>query len=347
MRVAIVADTHWGIRNDSPVFLRQIERWSESFFRYCRQNRIRSVIHLGDLVDRRKYINYRTAQSLRNHWVYPILEQQMDCYVIAGNHDVFFTNTNEVNALRELLPNTEQFRTFDRDAATLDFEGVKVQMLPWICPENHDRVMRAVSETSAMYCCAHLELKGHDMYRGQPMEHGMDAAAFSRFNRVLTGHFHTMSHRGNIHYVGAACEYAWSDYDDPRGFWVFDTDDHSFTHVVNEDRMHRKVHVTDPHYALDPGAYADKVVKLIVPRNADQAEVERVLSAIEGETPAGVQVVDDHLNMDALDEVEVQAGTDTLDLLRECAASLGQDVDGDRLTELLVELYREAQTTGV
>jgi DNA repair exonuclease SbcCD nuclease subunit len=349
LKIALVADTHWGVRSESKVFLRQAEEWSRNFFKYLNENDIKHVFHLGDLVDRRKYVNFLVASSIRKYWVAPIIKNGIKAYHIAGNHDVYFTNTNYINSLRELLPwwREDHFQLFDDDAAIVELDNIRFAMIPWICAANEKQIAEFIENVPATYACAHLELKGFDFYRGQKAEHGLDHGVFGAYHRVWTGHYHTQSERDNIHYVGAPYEMVWSDYDDPRGFWVFDTETHECVFVQNQERMFLKVHVRgEDDYAFSPGAYADKIVKLIVPPDADPVVVEKLTAEIESELPADIQVVDDHLNKDALDEIELGEDVgDTVDILKECVEQLDADVDKEALTSLLIELYSEAQTT--
>ena len=59
-KFAILADLHFGARNDSPVFHRYFERFFNFFFAYLKTENINTVFQLGDIFDRRKYVNFRT-----------------------------------------------------------------------------------------------------------------------------------------------------------------------------------------------------------------------------------------------------------------------------------------------
>ena len=62
MKIALLNDTHFGCRNDSPAFINYQNRfYDELFFPYIIENKIDTLIHLGDVVDRRKFINFNTA----------------------------------------------------------------------------------------------------------------------------------------------------------------------------------------------------------------------------------------------------------------------------------------------
>ena len=53
-KVAIITDTHWGARNDSQVFSNYFAKFYENvFFPTLEKRGIRTVIHMGDIVDRR------------------------------------------------------------------------------------------------------------------------------------------------------------------------------------------------------------------------------------------------------------------------------------------------------
>ena len=51
MKIALITDTHFGGRGDSPVFSEYIGRfYKEVFFPYLKDNKINNIIHLGDIV---------------------------------------------------------------------------------------------------------------------------------------------------------------------------------------------------------------------------------------------------------------------------------------------------------
>ena len=67
MKIAILNDTHFGVRNDSEAFRNyQLRFYNEIFFPYIEKNNITTLIHLGDVVDRRKFINFQTASIFRS-----------------------------------------------------------------------------------------------------------------------------------------------------------------------------------------------------------------------------------------------------------------------------------------
>jgi hypothetical protein len=54
--------------------------------------------------------------------------------------------------------------------------------------------------------------------RGVKVSDGMDHKLFSRFEMVISGHYHTKSQKDNIYYLGSQMEFFWSDAGDPKYF---------------------------------------------------------------------------------------------------------------------------------
>src|SRR5882762_7102264 len=95
-KVVLLADSHFGARAESPVFLNYFAQfYKEVFFPYLDKHKIKTVIHLGDLVDRRKYISYTTSNTLRTSYIMPSIMNDITTYIIAGNHDCFYKTTND------------------------------------------------------------------------------------------------------------------------------------------------------------------------------------------------------------------------------------------------------------
>ena len=70
-------------RNDSQQFLDYFKKFVDNIFLpYIDENKIDTVIHLGDIVDRRKYINYVTLRHLKDNLIQPLLKRQIDLHVI-------------------------------------------------------------------------------------------------------------------------------------------------------------------------------------------------------------------------------------------------------------------------
>lgn len=352
MKIALITDTHWGIRNDSPVMLNQMKKFfDEVFFPVIDKDNITTVIHLGDLVDRRKYINYVTARRLRDDFLDPLRQRNIDVHIIAGNHDTYFKNTNQVNSLRELLDGKyNNFKIYDNTAGEIDFaDGSKIFMLPWICDENRDKCMKAIDETTAPILMGHLELNGFEMYRGQINEHGDDPKLFDKFDLVCSGHYHTRSSSSNINYLGTPAQYTWSDYGDTKGFYILDTETRGLTFIENPYTIFFKFHYDDTEKNMDDvlifdaEQYKNTYVKVIVKNKTNPYWFDLVIDKIEKAGPADIQIVEDHFNLNLEDDSDiVNEAEDTITIIRKYIDTMNVNTDKKRVENIIQSLYIEA-----
>lgn len=351
MKIALITDTHWGVRNDSAVFHDSMKKFlDETFFPRLEAEGIENIIHLGDLVDRRKYINFVTAKRLREDFLQPIADKGFRMHIILGNHDTYFKNTNEVNALKELLENRYE-NVFLIEKPETIWLGTHILMLPWICDDNYKESIDAINTTKAQVVMGHLELNGFEMFKGSVSDHGMDHKIFDRFDVVCSGHYHHKSDTGNIHYLGAAGEYTWSDFDDPRGYHIFDTETREIEFVRNPCTIFAKVWYDDANKTVeevvfdrDLSALKDKKLKVIVKSKTNPYWFDLFIDKIEKCGATDIQVVDDHLHLDEVaDEDLVNEAEDTLTVCRKYISQLTmKSVDTKKLDRVITELYSEA-----
>ena len=223
MKIALITDTHFGARNDNLAFNEYFYKfWDNVFFPYIDEHGIDTIIHLGDVMDRRKFISYKIAKDFRERFIKPIVDRNITMHAIVGNHDTYYKNTNEVNSLFELLggPGEEKFpniHCYDHPC-TEEFDGTPIHLLPWINVENYDSVVRGIAMTSAQICMGHLEVNGFEMMAGHFCEGGYPKEMFNKFDTVFSGHFHKKSDDGHVYYLGNTYQMTWSDHNETKRF---------------------------------------------------------------------------------------------------------------------------------
>jgi DNA repair exonuclease SbcCD nuclease subunit len=329
--------------DNSKIFL------DEVFFPYLDDNNIRTVIHLGDLVDRRKYINMQTATRLRIDFLDKLANRGLDVHMIAGNHDTYFKNTNTINALRELVVGKYKFRVYDQFPFESDFDGTKVLMLPWICDENREASIHAIRNNPAQIVMGHLEIQGFEMYRGSPVSHGDDPSLFGRFDVLMSGHYHHRSSRGNIHYLGSHAEFTWSDYNDKRGFHIFDTKTRELTFIENPFTMFDKFWYDDTSLTSAPECFdldfwKNKIVKVIVQNKTDPYRFDKLIEGLEKAGVLEMQIVEDHLNLGLESEDDIISEAEsTIDIFKSHINQINDEkLDKIKLEKMIIDLYQEA-----
>lgn len=353
-KLALISDTHFGVRQNSPILLDYNKLFlDEIFFPYLKENGITEVIHLGDLVDNRKHINFYTAKRLREDFIEPLLSKGITFRLILGNHDIHFKQDNEISVASELFTYyNEQLNQFPgnflyyKDPEEVTFDGVPILFLPWICDSNKEISLELINTTTSQIVFGHLELKGFEMFKGVEASHGEDPKIYEKFDIVCTGHYHHRSTMGNINYLGSHSQFTWSDYGDIRGFHVFDTGSRSLNFIRNPFPIFSKVFYDDSSpeeiKKTDFENLTNKYVKVIVRTRNNSILYDWFLNQIEEAKPIEYKIVDDHLNQDVINNnVIISDVKDTLTLMLDYVKQVNTCSD-DKLTMILSNLYHEA-----
>jgi len=349
MKVALITDTHWGIRNDSTAFLDNTKRFLDDvFFPTLLRDGISDVWHLGDLVDRRKYINFLTAKRLREDFLEKLWHNNISMKIIVGNHDVFYKNTNSVNALQEMVADKyDNIEIYTKPSEIAILGGTVVLFLPWINDENREETLNAIRTTKAKAVMGHLELQGFEMFRGSVATHGDDPSLFGRFDLVCSGHYHHRSTVGNISYLGSHAEFTWSDYDDPRGFHILDTDTLELTFVENPYKMFLKLWYDDSNGVVDLGRdvdYSGKIIKVIVKNKTNPYMFDKYIELLEHHGLLNLQIVEDNLNLDLeTDDNIINEAESTIDIFKKYIDQISSaGVNKAKLESTIIDIYNEA-----
>ena len=348
MKIAILNDTHAGVRGDMVAMSDYQGRfYKEIFFPYLIENDIKHIIHLGDYFDRRKYINFSSLKANREHFIKPMLEAGISMDLIIGNHDTYYKNTNEVNAVQELVGNKYDNIKYYTESDTVSFDDTQIHFVPWINSENYGRTIQSIKETSATICMGHLEINGFEMHKGHFSENGYPKEIFKSFPTVFSGHFHKKSDDGQIYYVGSTYQMTWSDDNCPKGFHIFDTETRELLRIYNPYTIFEKIYYDDTqtdYSKVETKQYRDKFIKLVVVNKKDLYQFDKFTDRLLQEQTHEVKIVEDFSELDASnvsDEI-VENAQDTTTLLEKYVDDLDVDLNKQRLKNTLKSLYLEA-----
>jgi len=350
MKIALINDTHWGARNDSPAFIDYFNKfYKEVFFPYLQENNIKTIIHLGDVVDRRKFINHNTAYNFKLNFWNKIEELNLNIHILLGNHDTYYKNTNEVNALQNLnIPKNTKVYT---KSETVTFDGLDILFLPWICDDIMEESLHAIESSTAQIVMGHLEIKGFEMHKGHVNEQGLDKSLFKRFEKVLSGHFHKKSDDGHVYYLGSPYEITWSDYKCPKGFHIFDTETRELIRVPNPLRIHKKLIYNDKqedYSKKDLTQFENTFVKLFISNKTDVNMFDKLADRFHNEINVYELNIIEDLTSDITATVKediLDQGEDTLTFLGNYIDQIDTTLDKTKLKKFAKELYVEASET--
>tara|TARA_E500000075_G_scaffold128552_1_gene135300 strand:+ start:318 stop:1382 length:1065 start_codon:yes stop_codon:yes gene_type:complete len=347
MKIAILNDTHAGIRGDMIEMSNYQGRfYNEVFFPYLDKHDIKHIIHLGDYFDRRKYVNFASLKANREHFIKPMVERGITMDLILGNHDVYYKSTNSVNSPELLL--FEENVNIIYDPIVKEYDGFNIALVPWINNENYADSVDFLLSANASVCMGHFEIEGALMMPGAVCSHGLDISYLKRFEKVYSGHFHSKSEVKNCRYLGSQMQFTWSDYGDEKYFHIFDTETTEISPIHNPIKMFEKVFYDDTKETFesivnqDFEKYASKFVKVIVVNKDNPYWFDAMIDKLHKVNPIHLSVVDDHKHMDMLSDEDIDGVEDTLTILHKYVDNLEVQGDKNQLTSLVTSLYNEA-----
>ena len=353
MRIALITDTHYGARNDSPVFHAYFRRSMKWFIEALEKENIQHVIHLGDLFDRRKYLSFLTAYVCRETFLEPLEGMGIKTHIIAGNHDHYYKDTHLINSLDEILGNRYKNITIHNRPTTINIDGLDICLLPWINDSNREETREIVKTTNAEVAMGHLELMGFEENKGQWANHGEDKANYSKFDMVFSGHYHHKSSLGNVTYLGAFLEIYWSDWNDERGFHIFDTETRKLEFYRNPYSIFKMLAYDDVKYSdiqqrilgKDYSEFKDCYVKVVCVNKTDPFAFDMLLEKLYKAGPVDISVIEADINSTIVDNAEseeINQTEDTPTILNKYIDGLKLPVANDDMKRFMQEIYVEA-----
>ena len=350
MKVAIITDQHYGARNDSVHFLDYYEKfYNETFFPAITDADIRTVLILGDTFDRRKYINFYSLKRTKEMFFEKLFNLGIEVHMLAGNHDTYFKNTNDVNSVDLLLKEYGNINVIDHP--TNIYVGPhKICMMPWICAENYEDSMDTIKETDAEICMGHFEIAGFAMHRGMPSEEGLNRELFRKFTHTFSGHYHHKSNANDIYYLGNPYELTWQDYGDDRGFHLFDLGSKELTFIKNPNVMfHRivyddKVETIQEVMAKDLSKFTGSYVKVVAVNKTNPYLFDQFMNKLYMVNPIDITIIEDALDLtEGMEDDKIDEAEDTITIINKYVDALeNSGIDNTKLKSMLKELYVEA-----
>ena len=337
MKILNLGDWHLGVKADDE-WIRGIQiDGIKQAIEYSKKNGITVWIQYGDIFDVRKAITHKTLEFAREI-VQMLDDAGITLHTVVGNHDMHFKNTLTPNASTELLAKYPNVKVYDKPT-TVDFDGCLIDLIPWMCEENTGEILEHIKTSSASFCVGHWELNGFYFYKGMK-SHGLEPDFLKTYKEVWSGHFHTISEAANVKYIGTPWTLTAGDENDPRGFWMFDTETERMEFIPNNTTWHRRIHYPFKG-KIDYKDFTNLSVRVIV------TEVDKNLTKFESELEKVVHSlrvvskIDNSVESDDSEEVEVQS---LQTLMEEYINAIPDITDSDReaLIQYANQLYVEA-----
>lgn len=351
MKVALLNDVHFGCRNNSDVFHKEhvFKFFENVFFKYLKKhNDIKNVFILGDFVDNRKTINIQTMRWINDCFFEPCQRLNLKLHALVGNHDCYYREENHVNVYRELWE--DKFETIvDNSAVSWN----NIDVIPWINTNNLFAIADFIEKSKNKYAFGHFNISGAVMFKNVISSSGLPLSVFSKYRKVLSGHFHEKSTIGNVEYLGNQYDTNWAEYCPDgkyKGFHVFDTEIGELEFIKNPDKCHVRIIYDDIDQTPNPDDYdvKSRIVKVIIKNKKSPGYFQRFIEKLEKQNYISLMTTDDFIaSFDRSSEMDIQ----NLDIKNEEELIIdyinndivSNSIDKQKLLEKTMELYKKAK----
>lgn len=353
MRVFMVADTHLGMRSNSPEWLDIAAGWMEDHLVPALRAEVAPgdvFVHLGDVFDSRQSLNLLVQH--RGIRVFEALSEVFkdgEVHVIAGNHDVMRKTSNEVCSLDCLkwIPRV----IVHKEPSVLQLGASRVLFMPWRPGPAEERDCVSALGYGADYLFCHTNFLGMRLGDHHVEGDALSATDLASFKRVLSGHIHLRQDVANVQMLGNPYQMTRSDGGNQKGWFVLD---------ISTNGLEFRENTVSPKFKrVYLPQWADKtidelvaecdghMVDLYVPSGYFVAGygVAAVTAELSGKCRSlEVIAYDDSVDAD-LPDVDVGSQFNVLDLCRKYVTGMGAlDVPTrERVEAKLAALYKQVQ----
>jgi predicted phosphodiesterase len=342
MKIAVINDTHFGVKNDSLFFLEEsLNFFEEQFFSYLLKNNIKTVLHLGDLMDRRKYVNFYTLNQVQKRFIEFFANNGIDLHLTIGNHDTFFKNTNTVNSTTELYGKKDNIH-IHYNPVDLDFDGMKIALIPWITNDNEDLCLSHIETTSASILAGHFEINGFEVVTNIRHSTGKDPACFDKFDKVLSGHFHIRQSKGNIYYLGSQYQTSFGDVGTKKGFTVLDTETRELEFIENSRKVFHVIKYDDINgmEKMNPTDLKSGHIKVVVINKKKPKLFDSFIDILNSCEPQELTIIEE-IESSADSDSEIDMTQDTISIISKEVDSCEHITNKEKIKVLIKEIYME------
>ena len=348
MKVALITDLHLGYKENT-VQSKMMYETLDRFFEYVKNNQIKNIFVLGDIFNYRTNIDFMTIKNSYEHFINPIVEQDIKAFIIAGNHDCYFKNTNDVYSVELLFSHIKNLHLIKNKPEEIILENTSFGLVPWMCPENFNDCMDFINTTNSDYLLGHFEINGFTMVKGVQCKNGISVDKFKKFKKVFSGHFHINDDKKNICYIGTPYEKDWNDRASNKGFYILDLDNGKYEYIKNDDNFHITIEYNNGFNINDLKTLKDKNVKVIVNNIEKQSQFDKDIIELQLVNPYKLSIIEntqttinESINNTLTDDNVIFSENDNIKLIENYTDLIETDLDKTKLRDLFIEIYNES-----
>lgn len=220
MKTILITDTHFGVKQNSMTWLNSQIRFIENqLIPYIKsQKEPIKLIHLGDVFDSRSSVSTYVATKII--YIFKKLREVVNEFIIiAGNHDFYSPNSDEVDTITLLLKDIGA-KLVIKDIV---IDGINMYV-PWYQWESPN-LQSIIDQNNIKNIFTHADI--------------VTQKVNIKNCNIYSGHLHIPYIKGRIRNLGSCYALNFGDSNAPRGFYVINDDKLQFVENEESIKFHR------------------------------------------------------------------------------------------------------------
>jgi len=347
-KAAFITDLHFGIKGNSDIFLANASNYlNNEFIPYLKEHDITYIFIGGDIFDNRQSVNIKTFNYVLSFFN-RLNTGNYKVVVIAGNHDLYLSTSNELTSL-SFLNNFPNVTFICSDMLKVTIDNTNIMFVPWI-PSITDFVDKPKDFSDCNVCIGHFEFIGFKMNKtSKLMDDGIpDSVVSNNFNVIISGHYHmrnekTLVNGSKVIYTGSPYQLTRADSGEDRGFCVLSFDNNKLIEYefVNNKNCIKFESVVFPH-PFDELQIKGNIIDIMVnySEKFDEVKLDEYKNKIESFNPIckpEIRLINDD-EIDIESEINGFATKTTVDLINDFVDEVSIEKK-DEVRKEILDLY--------
>lgn len=325
-KIAIIGDLHLGPKCENASVRSAVVHGQETFIDNLvsdlRGRGITTAVFCGDLFTSRSFLSVVTLEYAIDMFRNKLAG--IECYVIAGNHDLVYENSSDKTSIRflELLPNVH---VFVDTIGKAKLAGKQFFFVPWIQEGNDANVRqwlekmseRSEASRNGTVIVGHFDIYGATMEAGQVSQCGIEPDKFTdAAGLTISGHYHCRSEivrgKSRIVYAGSPYHLSFAHVGTDCGYYLYDGEDMEF---IENTASPRFIDIEDTEYNdAATGDLSNSIVRLFLSKKMSDVDKAVMKNSIETHSPIHIKTVPYGENED-IEDIRVADDEETRKLL--------------------------------
>lgn len=266
-KIMIIGDTHFGLsrKGKSKYYL---NNQVDFFKKYVipNQKQVDYIIFLGDVFDNRKTIDFSVLKIVKEEIFNNISKKT---FIILGNHDIYYNDSNEINSPELLLSEYKNISVI-KNIMKIDNN---ILLVPWLSNRTMiDYYKTEIKRSINFYVFGHFEIKE---FMPNDKDFTFDINDFKNNRLVFSGHIHKSIKKNNIIYTSTPYDLDWSDINDEKGIYILDTCSGEYYKIKNKDRLYKVIYFNELE-KININLLEMKIVRVLVDEDINRNELDLI-----------------------------------------------------------------------